>query len=772
MILTDVLARSNHLLAEDEATGAEAPAAPLRARIAQEFTNLLTSLLAGETDTSRSLSGQTLKPHGLANIGLLNIGEVQSKSPSLAASELHSVTADDSGSAELLSMLMHIFGSAISQNELTEVSVQDKAGGTLKIKFDPETQEISALQTDRHGAGRSYKLDLNLVSLSETTGRIAGKASLSAITETQQQDINLLAARVAGMDKASAMHAQAGENQSRARSHQTDEAGPTAALKPAETEIIRRFLAAIISGSSATHGDSKGTKTSTSQGASRSTPAAALNPLPGGQLSADSAETTAGATAGETQTRSQAAAPAPGKISLEVNVDKAMKANINIYDSQNRDKSQLEAASQSLKQRLQQLLAEHGVDASKIDIKSIVATQQSKAGAAAQMLDLTAKQAMPGQTLPAAQGSESASGADRPSQLQISGIERILRTLTETSETTAAAKKLKPQLQAFARDLQQALTGNKPVSHKFVVESEAAAQELQARLKPVLAELQRQNVDLKQVTVAVKTDSKDSAPAKEIDLLRTETTSPGNRKTPAAGADHQKHGDTLRDQAGESGRRFGSSGTGDLITDTKSPGAQPFSKNLAAHKNDSNTRQAAEMLGAGGRPPQFDVVNGKIVADQPVEQTRIAEMIRKIAEVTQNQTQAAGNKLEVQLDIKNVGKVLIDAIKQTDRIHLQVQVDSNDMRRMLEIQLRPLIEQLARDGIDIGKLDVSVRDQKTEQQYQETPGKHTNNRQASKSDDDRPKFGQGEQQRGRSQREIINRMRAAAGNSEIMDIWA
>lgn len=120
-----------------------------------------------------------------------------------------------------------------------------------------------------------------------------------------------------------------------------------------------------------------------------------------------------------------------------------------------------------------------------------------------------------------------------------------------------------------------------------------------------------------------------------------------------------------------------------------------------------------------GMQQNGDLQGLKAGSPLPMTSAQMLETIEKITELVKAQGHFAGQKLGVQMDVRDLGQVVVDATRQAEKVHLQIQVDNHDARRFMEGQLKPLAEQLARDGIDLGKLDVSVRDQRSEGQFSE-----------------------------------------------------
>ncbi|MCH8955207.1 flagellar hook-length control protein FliK [candidate division KSB1 bacterium] len=107
----------------------------------------------------------------------------------------------------------------------------------------------------------------------------------------------------------------------------------------------------------------------------------------------------------------------------------------------------------------------------------------------------------------------------------------------------------------------------------------------------------------------------------------------------------------------------------------------------------------------------FDFLGGKLVGSGTVERSHLPQMLQRILEFANLQSNTAGQKLEIQLDVEKLGSLLVDAVKQKDKINLHINVDNIEARRMLETQLRPLLDQMIKEGIEVGKLEVSVKNE-------------------------------------------------------------
>lgn len=129
-----------------------------------------------------------------------------------------------------------------------------------------------------------------------------------------------------------------------------------------------------------------------------------------------------------------------------------------------------------------------------------------------------------------------------------------------------------------------------------------------------------------------------------------------------------------------------------------------------------------------GSPP----VAAQLVEPQRVERSAMAEMIEKIVEVAEAQARSVGDKIEVQMEVEELGTMTVDAVRRDEQIDLRIRVVGGETRRLLESQLIPLVEQMQKDGIAVGKLEVLLREpfeHKSHQQFspQEEPSSRRSN---------------------------------------------
>jgi hypothetical protein len=120
------------------------------------------------------------------------------------------------------------------------------------------------------------------------------------------------------------------------------------------------------------------------------------------------------------------------------------------------------------------------------------------------------------------------------------------------------------------------------------------------------------------------------------------------------------------------------------------------------------------------------IINGKLMGGQIVDRSQLPEMIQKIVDIANSQSSLTSRKLEVQMKVEKLGDLLVDAVKHQDKIHLHIGVESNEVRRLIEAQIRPLIDQMVKEGIEIGKLEVSLKHSKDQGQNPNLARHNTN----------------------------------------------
>ncbi|MCG8603883.1 flagellar hook-length control protein FliK [bacterium] len=122
----------------------------------------------------------------------------------------------------------------------------------------------------------------------------------------------------------------------------------------------------------------------------------------------------------------------------------------------------------------------------------------------------------------------------------------------------------------------------------------------------------------------------------------------------------------------------------------------------------------------------LNIVSGKTVSRVIVEPSRLPQMIQRIVDMANSQSSLNSGKLEVQLDIERLGNLLVDAVKHKDKINLQISVESNEVRRLIEAHVRTLVDQMVKEGIEIGKLQVSLKHSKDQEPDQNLARHDTN----------------------------------------------
>lgn len=196
---------------------------------------------------------------------------------------------------------------------------------------------------------------------------------------------------------------------------------------------------------------------------------------------------------------------------------------------------------------------------------------------------------------------------------------------------------------------------------------------------------------------------------------------------------------------------------------------ESFGARVAAFEEGEGEKMTFSSANGTGH---FESVNGRLVATNAVHGSSMADMIQKISELVEQQAKATKHKLEVQMEVKDVGKVLVDATKQANKVNLHVHVESIEARRLLEAQLRPLVEQMAKEGIDIGKLDVSVRDDKADEQARFEFSQENHDRRDFKSEQEANRFKDGGQHLFTTPEAGRNQLQKNENGNQTLEIWA
>ncbi len=227
--------------------------------------------------------------------------------------------------------------------------------------------------------------------------------------------------------------------------------------------------------------------------------------------------------------------------------------------------------------------------------------------------------------------------------------------------------------------------------------------------------LTKQRHSIKEEGLATK-DSVGNVPERSIRMLdrrapRLPVTGRGNTAAvqnnagmQAAGAANEEtalaNGDAFEENPKHNGKTFS-----EAPDSTKSVAGFPDQAGA-----ETQTAPAAKVSLMDALPGGAGQASGKAVITAQLQSPGLPAAIRKVSELAEHKLQMGAQKLEVEVEVKDIGKVLVDAVRHGDKISMQVQVDSHEVRRLLENQLRPLLEHLSKEGHDIAKLDVSVRD--------------------------------------------------------------
>ncbi|RMF61204.1 MAG: flagellar hook-length control protein FliK [Calditrichaeota bacterium] len=240
------------------------------------------------------------------------------------------------------------------------------------------------------------------------------------------------------------------------------------------------------------------------------------------------------------------------------------------------------------------------------------------------------------------------------------------------------------QLKRLEADLKQALASGREVHGEIRVANERQQAQLKAHLRPVLARLLDAGVPVKQVKIAV-------APhAPEPPQMSEQAKSPGSAPVSFPVAE---------EVAERSGKK----------SPFPNSGEAKVTRHTAARKSPKKVQSSSQGSAPHEARPSF--------AGRPAPVTNVArpqtvDLLQRIAEVARVQAQNTGGKLEIQMDVNHLGRVFVDASRKLHQIELQIQVHTHEVKRLLESQLRPLLSHMRQEGLNIGRVEVSVRDQR------------------------------------------------------------
>jgi hypothetical protein len=367
----------------------------------------------------------------------------------------------------------------------------------------------------------------------------------------------------------------------------------------------------------------------------------------------------------------------------------------------------LQVSSLDLKEKLQARLHEKGLDVPEVEMHNFEEVKVAK-----------------GTTLPGTEPSAPNLASIRetlpelPAKLQHK-IERLFRRISERVERAPELQGKKEAIRSELRELltvvRKAAISGEPLEFEHRSGDPKVREFLSASFKGVIKEISKEMVaaglvkgsDL-QPKVSDKGASADKTAATNSIQKSAATQTAARQESPA----HDSGDDSAPKQQSARAAYGGIKSE----TKTKSTSEAPVFQSQVSRK--AEVVHAAPAQSAG--TVALDFSNGKLMPQAPVESSQMAEMIKKISDLAAAQTSFTGQKLEVQMEVKDVGRVLVDALRHMDKIDLRIQVDSQEARKIVENQIRPMVEQMARDGVEIGKLDVSVRDHRQDQSRQQS----------------------------------------------------
>ena len=220
----------------------------------------------------------------------------------------------------------------------------------------------------------------------------------------------------------------------------------------------------------------------------------------------------------------------------------------------------------------------------------------------------------------------------------------------------------------------------------------------------------------------------------------------------------------------DDGKPSAQGGGGLLNTHGKNKDSRAFSETLSSRFGQTSGQDAPLAVpGQGaGKGPELAGANaavGKLTA------ATAGEAVQKIVELSEQKLHLGNNKLAIEVHVQNVGRISVDAVRHLEKIHIEIQVESQETRRMLQNHLRPFLDQMGKVGLDIGRLDVAVRDHRQDGQQFQDFSQHARR--------DGFKFGeQGQSREEQHQRRgardaVMQRLiRNHSGGQRSVEIWA
>ncbi len=346
-------------------------------------------------------------------------------------------------------------------------------------------------------------------------------------------------------------------------------------------------------------------------------------------------------------------------------------------------------------------------------------------------------------------------------------LHELLTQGKEAAQSQKAKAELSQEFEELAAKIQKSKTQGVELNHTVELSDDLQRRALQQRLAPLLKVLAEGGIKVGKISIEQPTQEKGAAGDDSKDRAQSVAGTP----TPKA----QKPG-LADDKAGgeKSFQKQTSAGEAPHAQEARGKrGKSDFADTLSGRQFMQLQASGKEGVGPGSAPNAASTANpsGSAGPEPKVFASTADEIAQKIAAFADQRVHVGNNKLAVEVQVENIGRVAVDAVRHMERINIEVQVDSLQMRRLLESQLRPLLEQFAKDGLDIGKLDVSVRDQRSDGQPHQELSQDAR-RQSLQFRDSGPDGGPKEQRRRTQEVIQAHLIRRQTGLYQSLEIWA
>ncbi|MFQ5636700.1 MAG: flagellar hook-length control protein FliK, partial [bacterium] len=102
------------------------------------------------------------------------------------------------------------------------------------------------------------------------------------------------------------------------------------------------------------------------------------------------------------------------------------------------------------------------------------------------------------------------------------------------------------------------------------------------------------------------------------------------------------------------------------------------------------------------------LANENVMAPSHTKEAHILNLIQQISKVTDQLAIATTQKLEVEVEVAKLGKLMVDVTKSNNKINLQIQVENEEAKKWLQNQMSTLHERLTNQGVEIDKLNINL----------------------------------------------------------------